>query len=461
MPEKYWMEVHWPEPDGAPLPDLYLWFTDKETVGGQPDRYHAGDKIVFYLTLKNPHPNGTSGPGAVFAVGSATGESEEIDRRVKDKRYTRRMKVSPLLYAEKTAWIPRLDVNRIVGWEPGFKYQQAMSLSREKYEAIAKELSRRSGKAVPAELGDDRGYWVTTQWPHATDTDSNTPHDGVYLPDDRKEAGRNLKPGDLVAIYESLGGREIVIREMSGKKRKVPRHRGKEGVVGIVAVVSSLHENPGAEPEEYDDGTKIWWRWYAETKPYLLSGFLAREELNHILGYEPGNILRGFGDLHSGLKKVTKDEFCQILESFRSMGVSPAVRAMLKRMKGTGHAWGGGESAVHKTLKERVAAAPEKLLGERGLTTVAVEHQFPTNDRADIILKDAQGRIIGLEIEPAVGPDEPVGILQAIKYRYMAALMFEKRFEDSRSFLVAHEISPEAREVCGLYDVECFEVAKE
>lgn len=145
MSPKHWLEVHWPQPDGSPRPDLHLWFTDKEVRGGQPDRYRPGDRVVFYLTQKNPHPNGTPGPGAVFAVGTVTGDSENIDHRLEDKHYPLRKKVDPILFAEKAAWIQRVDVNRVAGWKPGYKYQQARSLSQKEYEAIAQELSRRDG----------------------------------------------------------------------------------------------------------------------------------------------------------------------------------------------------------------------------------------------------------------------------------------------------------------------------
>ena len=87
-----------------------------------------------------------------------------------------------------------------------------------------------------------------------------------------------------------------------------------------------------------------------------------------------------------------------------------------------------------------------------------MEYEFPTGDSADVLLEDGFGRVVGLEVEPAVGDRDLPGILQAIKYRYMGALMKNKRFADSRSILVATDISSLARKICAAYEVECFEI---
>jgi hypothetical protein len=70
-------------------------------------------------------------------------------------------------------------------------------------------------------------------------------------------------------------------------------------------------------------------------------------------------------------------------------------------------------------LKNFVASNPVTALNEPGLRTLGVEYEFPTKDRADIVLVDQHNRIIGVEIEPSVDNIDLVGPLQAIKYQYM------------------------------------------
>lgn len=341
---------------------------------------------------------------------------------------------------------------------PGGKSQETQVFYKAR---IIREQCPRIKSFISSELDDKRNYWVTTQWPHRTDQDINSPRTGVYLPDGREAAGADLRPGDLVAVYEAKTGRSLIRKSLSGEQEVIDCHEGRQGIVALIKITSELCSSDETPSQKYTDGSEIWWRWYADAEPYSSSGFLPRVELNRALGYALGNPLKGFGDLHSGLKKITRDQFNQISAQYHAYGVSPDVEDMVKgSAKRGGHAWGRGESDIHKNLKEMVAAAPDKVLGEPGLRTQQMEFPFPTNDRADIILWDASGKIIGVEIEPAVEDDQPEGILQAIKYRFMAALMFNKRYEDSRSILIAHKISPKAQSVCRLYGVECFVIPK-
>ena len=98
------------------------------------------------------------------------------------------------------------------------------------------------------------------------------------------------------------------------------------------------------------------------------------------------------------------------------------------------------------------------ILRNTGVSTIGTEYCFQTGDRADVVLKDNIGRIIGVEIEVSQPDGTRDGILQAIKYRFMLALMFRLRFSESRSLLVAYSIADSIKQLCNEYDVECVVV---
>lgn len=320
---------------------------------------------------------------------------------------------------------------------------------------------RKNGKHLENFSLPKKRFWVTTHWPHRTDIGADDRHEGVHLPNGRHLDGQKIAPGDLVAIYESRTGRDLIIENVSGRPRTLTSHVGREGVVDLVEVASELYTDPESEPEKYQDGTSIWWRWHADTKPYLSSGFVPQVELNGILGYKPGYNLRGFGDDHSGLKEVDVKCFADILAAFkRNRGNSEAGKllAKAKSFPRVGGGFGGGESEEHRRLKDAIAANPSGILKEPGLKLIKKEYSFDSGDKADIMLEDAHGRIIGLEVEVGVDLRNLAGVLQAIKYRFMGALTEGVKFQDSRSMLVAYTISQEIRTLCEKYEISCFEI---
>jgi len=218
--------------------------------------------------------------------------------------------------------------------------------------------------------------------------------------------------------------------------------------------LSALSES---QPEEYANGTTVWWRWFAPVNVLSRSGLVPRTDLAVFLGYKPTYNFRGFGTLHSGLKEITKVEYDEIVGAFhRSRPIElPAYPIPPAGAGGTG----GGEGEVHRRLKEFVAADPSTALNEPGLRTIRVEYPFPTGDRADIVLADAHDRIVAVEVEPSVADNEIIGPLQAIKYRFMLEWICTRAPGDSRAILVAHSISNTIREVCRTYGVECCEVS--
>jgi RecB family endonuclease NucS len=118
----------------------------------------------------------------------------------------------------------------------------------------------------------------------------------------------------------------------------------------------------------------------------------------------------------------------------------------------------GPESDAHRHLKEYIAENASTALNEPGLKMVGVEYKFATNDRADVVLEDADGKIIGVEIEIEQGPEQLDGLLQAIKYRFMLAPFTERTYEQTRGFLIAYSLSDEIRDICEMYEIEHFTI---
>jgi hypothetical protein len=221
-------------------------------------------------------------------------------------------------------------------------------------------------------------------------------------------------------------------------------------------VTQALYSLSDSAPEEYADGSTIWWRWFAPVEVLSRSGFLPRPEVALSLGYKPTYNFRGFGTFHSGLLEISAEQYQDITRKFHDARRLELRSYPVPRAPGSGG--GDGESAAHRNLKQFVAANASAALGEPGLRTVRVEYPFPTGDRADLVLADAHDRVVAVEVEPSVGEADVVGPLQAIKYRFMLEWVSNREPGDSRAMLVAHSISPQIRGLCRIYGVECIEV---
>lgn len=300
-------------------------------------------------------------------------------------------------------------------------------------------------------------YWLTTHWP-LRQGDSPAVSSGVWLPEGREAAGAKLAPGDMVLVYESKSGRTEVRQLPDGLLKKIPCQTGREGIVFYGRVAADLTTIPGSQPEQYTDGSSIWWRWYAPLTILSQSGFVPRNEVNIALDYKPSYNFRGFGALHSGLRELSDIEFQDIFTKYHAW--NPLTLPSCQVPHGGGTTGGGGESDTHLFLKEYVAANPATAIGEQGLKTLGVEYPFPPGDRADIVLTDIHNRVVAVEIEPSVGSSEDIGPLQAIKYRYMLEWVTKRAPGDSRAILIAHSIHKSIRKVCDIYGVECVEVDK-
>ncbi len=306
--------------------------------------------------------------------------------------------------------------------------------------------------------GDFMNWWVTTHWP-PRENDPDSVADGLWVPDGREAAAEDVKQGDMVVVYQAKTGRTEVRRQPDGKELLVKNLKGKEGVIAITEAQGPLYTLAGSIPEEYTNGSKIWWRWYTPLRVITKSGFVSRQKLNEILGYARNYSLHGFGDAKSGLKKISQEKFNQILRAFTENLPTPPKVA--HKPKTPHDAPGAVESKEHRYLKEYVAANPTEVLHEEGVRHLFTEYPFCTNDQADVVLEDRFGRVIGVEVEVAIDETSLAGMLQAIKYRYMLEVTHERSAGDSRALLVAYRISPAVKETCKTYNVEAVEVAGE
>ncbi len=298
-------------------------------------------------------------------------------------------------------------------------------------------------------------YWITVHWP-PLNNETNPDVNGVFVPDGRQAAGADLQEGDKILIYESLSGRTVLWKDINGEVHKLPSIRGRMGVVAIVEAVTELRNHPDEEITKYANGTEILWSWYAETKTMRDSGYVSAKTLNKLLGYKESFNYRGFGTLHSGLKKITKEQYEAIVSEYKK-GDKQKLKVPPRFFPDGAPKTGGGESEAHKKLKSYVANNPSKALGIAGLNLVDIEYIYPTGDRADIVLRDFEGRLIAVEIEIEQDWDI-VGLLQAIKYKYMLAPMHNMNDSEILAFLVAYKISNYAKNLCAKYGVSFFEI---
>jgi hypothetical protein len=115
------------------------------------------------------------------------------------------------------------------------------------------------------------------------------------------------------------------------------------------------------------------------------------------------------------------------------------------------------EGPIHRGIKEAIASDPERYLGEN-LRLVMMEFPFPTNDRADVLFVDRNERFVVVEVEVDVGPGELPGLLQAVKYKHMLAVLTGRSSDDVRGLLAARSIASAMKGRASFYKIECKEV---
>lgn len=295
-------------------------------------------------------------------------------------------------------------------------------------------------------------YWLTTHWPRFESDPTSEVEPGVWLQENAGQVGAGLDTGDIVFIYQAKSGLDLVETTASGMDVRKRRRVGRAGIVAVATAVGPFgRQDDRVALERYANGTPKCWRWHAPLKVRSMAGFLPLAKVLEVLGQSPAYTFRAFGDRHSGLKRLRRDQHDQVLEAFlRNRTTLPKP----PRPGHPQHGEGGVESDTHRYLKLHVAAHPAEVLGEPGLKTLSVEYQFPTEDRADVVLEDGYGRVIGLEVEVHCGPKHVAGILQAVKYRRMLEVLMGRPHGDGRAMLVAHSVCSQVCDICKRYDVE-------
>ena len=86
---------------------------------------------------------------------------------------------------------------------------------------------------------------------------------------------------------------------------------------------------------------------------------------------------------------------------------------------------------------------------------LGAEVRFITGDRVDLLMKDAAGRYVVIEVEPRIGPADNIGFHQAGKYRILVAMEKRLRPGQVRAMVAAASIDgPLAEEYTRLYGIE-------
>lgn len=300
-------------------------------------------------------------------------------------------------------------------------------------------------------------YWFTTHWPPHEDEPANRTPFGVWVPSDKLHVIQYLDPGDLVWIYEFARGREEERPGVNGGKTIVRCRQGHQGVIALVRATEPAKERAGSGPTRYLDGSEIWWRYHAGTRPVNTGGFIPRTAAAVLLGHQPGYFFRGYNN-GAGLKEIGPSEHQRLRNAYKA---SSHTRISTQVAIGHQAPYGpGGESAEHLALKNRIASDPAGVLQEAGLRLVEKEMRFATTDKIDVVLEDDYGRLVAVEVERDCGETEVAGPLQCMKYRALLAYRFDRDPLEVRTILAAHSVHPLVRAKCARYEIQVVVISR-
>jgi hypothetical protein len=133
--------------------------------------------------------------------------------------------------------------------------------------------------------------------------------------------------------------------------------------------------------------------------------------------------------------------------------------------EGNGRHGGGGESEAHRQLKLKVSRHPE-LVGLSSEALPEVEHSFITGDRVDVYFEGGGRELSVVEVELEGERELLIGMMQAVKYRALAAA--EKQIPNVgpsnrvMAVVVAHETNyPTVRRLAAMYEVDLIKVPRD
>lgn len=119
-----------------------------------------------------------------------------------------------------------------------------------------------------------------------------------------------------------------------------------------------------------------------------------------------------------------------------------------------GAGFGGGEGALHRAIRLFIFESPDLALRDLAggpFTSIATEYTLETRDRVDVVVRDAAGRTVLIEVKPWVCDDELYGQLrderrialarapwaQALKYRTQWQVLYGTSLEQLRCVVAA------------------------
>ena len=120
---------------------------------------------------------------------------------------------------------------------------------------------------------------------------------------------------------------------------------------------------------------------------------------------------------------------------------------------------GSGESEAHNALKNQIAQDPN-LIGVTAVISFDIEHQYPSGDRADLVLESDGSRWTVVEVELEGLVQTVTGLFQAVKYRCLqeAVLCTNKRQGSVSAILAARAIPSEVIKLAHMLSVKAVEV---
>jgi hypothetical protein len=147
--------------------------------------------------------------------------------------------------------------------------------------------------------------WLTTHYAHPQ-PDTIPWH--ILLQAQHKRAVAGIETGDHVFFYEHRGNRPV-----KGEPLRPP---GRQGIIRIATVSGPIYQRDGLL--EYTDGASKDWAWGVPCDAGVdTAGFVPRIQVNEVLQYKPGSLLRAL-NRGTGVKKLLEEQANELRRQFRS-----------------------------------------------------------------------------------------------------------------------------------------------